>query len=97
MDNNEDHIVISLKQKFDIIVDLLNSAEEERNKLIREKRELTEQVKLKTIAFKEMKRKYDSLKVAKTIVSSDDEKHDAKIKVNRIVREIDKCIALLNR
>jgi hypothetical protein len=37
------------------------------------------------------------LKLAKAIALTDDTSHDAKIKVNRIVREIDKCIALLNR
>jgi len=41
--------------------------------------------------------KFDNLKLAKVIASSDESTHDAKIKVNRIVREIDKCIALLNR
>jgi hypothetical protein len=41
--------------------------------------------------------KYENLKLAKVIQLSGGDLHDAKIKVNRIVREIDKCISLLNR
>jgi phage shock protein A len=54
------------------------------------------------VAFLEKKltdteEKYNNIKLAKTIISVEDNAHDAKIKMNRIVREIDKCIALLNR
>lgn len=41
--------------------------------------------------------KYNKLKLAKSLLASTGDSHDAKIKINRIVREIDKCIALLNR
>ena len=40
---------------------------------------------------------WNKLKLAKTMVASSHDVHDAKLKVNRMVREIDKCIALLNR
>ena len=35
--------------------------------------------------------------MAKTIAASSEDAHDAKIKINRLVREIDKCISLLDR
>jgi uncharacterized protein YlxW (UPF0749 family) len=42
--------------------------------------------------------KYENLKIAKVLSSLPGEDvHETKIQVNRIVREIDKCIALLNR
>jgi len=41
--------------------------------------------------------KYESLKLAKIIAPSSTDSHDAKIKLNRIVREIDRCISLLNK
>ena len=40
---------------------------------------------------------YESLKMAKTIAVSSGDAHDAKIKINKLVREIDKCISLLNK
>jgi len=97
MDNNQEQVVDNLKKKFDTVVDLLDKSEEERKKLIKEKRELTEQLKYKTVAYKELKKKYDALKIAKAIAGSESDRNEAKSKVNRIVREIDKCIALLNR
>jgi len=42
-------------------------------------------------------KKYESLKMAKTIAAASGDAHDAKIKINRLVREIDKCISLLDR
>jgi len=41
--------------------------------------------------------KYQSLKLAKTLTSSPEDVKNVKLQVNRMVREIDKCIALLNR
>ena len=96
MDSNQDQLVISLKEKIEAIVGMLEKSEEEREKLQKEKSKLSEQVKLKTIAFEELERRYETLKLAKAILGSSDNSHDAKIKVNRIMREIDKCIALLN-
>ena len=96
MDSDQDQLVISLKEKIEIIVAMLEKYEEEREKLQKEKSKLSEQVKLKTIAFEKLERRYETLKLAKAILGSSDNSHDAKIKVNRIVREIDKCIALLN-
>ncbi len=96
MDSNQDQLVISLKEKMEDIVAMLEKSEEERGKLQKEKSKLSEQVKLKTVAFEELERRYETLKLAKAILGSSDNSHDAKIKVNRIMREIDKCIALLN-
>ncbi len=96
MDSNQDQLVIRLREKIDTVVSLLEKSELEREKLQKEKLLLTEQVKLKTTAFEELERKYENLKLAKAIIGAGENSHEAKIKVNRIVREIDKCIALLN-
>ena len=47
-------------------------------------------------AVKEITSKYDNLKLAKTISMNDDESKDTKKRLSNLVREIDKCIALLN-
>ncbi len=48
-------------------------------------------------SYEELSKKYESLKLAKVIATSSVDSHDAKIKLNRIVREVDKCISLLNK
>ncbi len=40
--------------------------------------------------------KYDNLKIARVLSVTDDEKRQAKQRINKIVREVDKCIAQLN-
>lgn len=41
-------------------------------------------------------KQYDNLKVARVISVGDDEKKQVKQRINKIVREIDRCIARLN-
>jgi predicted nucleic acid-binding Zn-ribbon protein len=45
----------------------------------------------------ELGRKNESLELANRILSGKDENHEARKRINKIVREIDKCIALLNK
>ena len=44
----------------------------------------------------EISRKNEQLKIATHLLSGVDENREAKQKINKLVREIDKCIALLN-
>ncbi len=96
MESSKDQLLIRLKEKVETIVSLLEGSEEECVRLRMEKHQLSEQLRLKATAFEELERRYENLKLAKAILSTGGSSHDAKIKVNRIVREIDKCIALLN-
>jgi len=45
----------------------------------------------------ELSHKNEQLKIAAHLLSGVDENREAKQKINRLVREIDKCIALLNK
>jgi chromosome segregation ATPase len=47
-------------------------------------------------AVEEITSKYDNLKLAKIISMNDDDSKEAKKRLSALVREIDKCIALLN-
>jgi hypothetical protein len=44
----------------------------------------------------EISQKNEQLKIATHLLSGVDENREAKQKINRLIREIDKCIALLN-
>lgn len=39
--------------------------------------------------------KYEALKMANTILGSDDNKRETKLKINALIRDIDHCIAQL--
>lgn len=44
----------------------------------------------------EIRNNYDRLRVARNLGASDEERVESKRRINKIVREIDKCLALLN-
>ncbi len=40
-----------------------------------------------------LKKDYDTLKIANTLLGSDENKRDTKLKINSLIRDIDYCIA----
>jgi len=97
MSVQQDNIGVRIKQKIQLLVSALDKEKHENELLLNQNIELKRLLNEKEQAFIELKEHHDRLKFAKSLQSSNQEVHDAKIKVNRIVREIDKCIALLNR
>jgi len=87
----------SLEEKIKKIIDLHDQLKSENHRLLTENNELSENLKLKDNEIKALQTKHEHLKLAKLLSTKGEDSHDAKLKVNRIVREIDKCIALLNK
>jgi hypothetical protein len=86
-----------LKLKIKRVVDLYEKEKEKNGLLLKEKQELLDSSRIADLKMKDLNIKYNKLKLAKIIVASSNDMHDAKLKVNRMLREIDRCIALLNR
>ena len=98
MDSSKEDLVLTLKSKVKTIIDLYENQKNSNKELEINNRELKEKLILLENKVSDVEEKYENLKLARAIVSPDEEgTHEARIKVNRIVREIDKCIALLNR
>ncbi len=43
-----------------------------------------------------LKKQYETLKIANSLLGSDENKRDTKLKINSLIREIDYCIAQLS-
>jgi hypothetical protein len=97
MSIQQDQISESIKQKVKLLVSALEKVKQDNELLLTQKSELKKLLDDKEQAYNDLKEHYDRLKFAKSLQATNQEVHDAKIKVNRIVREIDNCIALLNR
>jgi len=97
MNNLEDDSITGLQEKIRRVIELYTRSKEELNSLIAENKELKIKLHKAEKEIVDINKKYDTLKIAKSMLISGDDKHDAKIRVNKMVREIDKCIALLNR
>ncbi len=61
------------------------------------KEKLKQEIIAKKNKISELEEKYKTLQLAKSFSDVHSDSHDARIRVNKIVREIDKCIALLNK
>lgn len=98
MDSKSDEIVDSLRLRIKTMISRYEEQKKQNNALREKNLELTERVSQLENTIEELNKKYENLKIAKVLSSIPGEDvHDTKIQVNRIVREIDKCIALLNR
>ena len=97
MNNSYIDILAGLRVNLKKIISLYES-EKEMNKELKSKNEtLLKEIMLLKKENEELKIQYNKIDLANVFVNASGTTHDAKIKVNRIVREIDKCIALLNK
>jgi len=90
--------------------DLINAFEQKLRKLISEYQSLKEQNSLLKAeldrkqtdlmqAHQEvlgLQKNYDHLRIAKNLSGSDIERNESKLQITKMVREIDKCLALLD-
>jgi chromosome segregation ATPase len=97
MEVEQKDIVGTLKDKVKKLLSLYNDLKANNAELKKQTEEYKTQIKNKEAELDFLKNKYNKLKLAKSLLASSGDSHDAKIKINGIVREIDKCIALLNR
>jgi peptidoglycan hydrolase CwlO-like protein len=98
MDSRNDEIFSSLRQRIRSVISLYEDQKSKTNELRKRNLELTEQLEALENKLEDIDKKYENLKIAKVLLSVPGEDiHETKLQVNRIVREIDKCIALLNR
>ncbi|TWI03124.1 hypothetical protein IQ05_00051 [Flavobacterium tiangeerense] len=63
-----------------------------KNKLIRSATTIQTQSR----EIEALKMQYETLKMAKSLLGSDENKRDTKLKINSLIREIDYCIAQLS-
>jgi predicted RNase H-like nuclease (RuvC/YqgF family) len=98
MESKQDEIFSGLREKIKTIISLCEDQKSKNIELRNKNQELSEQIIMLENKMEDLDKKYENLKIAKVLSSVPGEGvHDTKLQVNRIVREIDKCIALLNR
>jgi len=96
MSVEQTEIIEGIRQKIQSVKIRLQEQTEKNDQLRKEFEALQQQVQQKQSVIDELEQKNQKLSLVKGIVAEGENK-DARIQINRIVREIDKCIALLNR
>jgi hypothetical protein len=97
MTERETLLLREFKERLDQMIGLHQKMKADRELLKEEKKRLSEQINLLTISNQDLTKKVEDLKFAKSLAGANEDSHEAKIKINRLVREIDKCISLLNK
>jgi phage-related tail protein len=97
MIEKDQHLINELKYNIRRLIDSLEKTKFELEKTKDEYKGLVLQFESYKVEYEALNKRYENLKVAKALVGGDPENQAAKQKINRIIREVDKCIALLNQ
>lgn len=96
--NFKNPVVEEVYQKVQKIISERDALEENIISLQERVAELELDLQQQKSSFEELEQKYKVLKLAKSLEGEQSESgKDLKLKINEMVREIDKCIALLNK
>ncbi|MCK5676972.1 MAG: hypothetical protein KAH72_00655 [Flavobacteriaceae bacterium] len=89
-------IVNSLDNKLTKLLQKHNDLQRDNKQLLQKKSELEQQLLQQHQLINDLEQNHESLKIANAIVGSKEDKHLTKLKINTLIREIDKCIVQLS-
>lgn len=97
MTEDDQLLLNDLKANTQQIFKGFNQLENEKKMLKEEILNLKNEIEKLEQEKSELGRRNEQLKIATQLISVNDDNREAKQKINFLVREIDKCIALLNK
>jgi len=90
-------ILFEIRQKFKEIINNYNKLKQRNLELEEENKNLKTTINLLNKKIKEIENNDTKINLAKAILATGKDSHEVKIKLNKIVRDIDRCIALLEK
>ena len=96
MDNGYKEIIEEISKNAERVISKYSDLEYKFKELSKENESLTEELNLLKENKDSLERKFERLKSAKVFEQSNSDVKDAKSRINKLVKEIDRCIALLN-
>ena len=93
----EEDVISLLEEKIKQVIRVAENLIINNKQLKQQVDELSGLLLVKSREMEVLESKFQSLKLTKTLMSSSEDIKDVRLQVNQMVREIDKCIALLNR
>jgi predicted nuclease with TOPRIM domain len=97
MSIDQTDILEGIKGKIQSVKEKLLEQKDQNQELIVQNEALQKEVHHKRSVINELEEKNQKMALVKGILAESETSDDARVRINRIVREIDKCIALLNR
>ena len=91
-------VVINIEKKVLKIISLYDSVRKEKEEILSQNLVLKSDLSERKEEIRRLEEKIKLLRITKSVVTQDVEKNkESRQKINEYVREIDKCIALLNK
>jgi len=92
------NLVENIEKKVNKLIQLYQSAQKEKEETLTENNQLISDLSDKDKTINSLEEKIKLLRITKSVSTQDNEKNkESRQKINEYVREIDKCIALLNK
>lgn len=88
-------VVNSLEVKFAKLIQRLNVLEAENKELKKTLHSAEEEIQRNEKQLDSIYEKYESLRLASSLLGSEENRRDTKLKINSLIKEIDQCIAHL--
>ncbi len=88
-------IVDSLQSKLDKLLSKYELLQIENQQLLEKSDRLIKEIDSQKNSLVALENSYESLRIANAMVGNKEDKHVTKLKINTLIREIDKCIAQL--
>lgn len=88
--------LIKIRESVETVLEKNRSLEVDNVLLMAENEGLKKTIELQKNALSELKEENKLIKLAKEMSGSISDAHDLKIKINELVKDIDRCIELLN-
>ena len=89
-------IIDTLENKIEKLFTKMKGLEKNNQDLKNELTKTASIIQTQSQEIEALKTQYETLKVANTLLGSDENKRDTKLKINSLIREIDYCIAQLS-
>jgi chromosome segregation ATPase len=89
-------IIDTLEYKVEKLFAKLKGLEKNNQELKSELIEAKQTIHKQSEEIEALKKQYETLKIANSLLGSNDNKRDTKLKINSLIREIDHCIAQLS-
>ncbi|KDN54275.1 hypothetical protein [Flavobacterium seoulense] len=89
-------IIDTLENKVGKLILKLRNLEQNNQDLTIELNKSAQIIQNQSQQIEALKAQYETLKIANSLLGSDDNKRDTKLKINSLIREIDYCIAQLS-
>ncbi|WP_435139439.1 hypothetical protein [Formosa sp. A9] len=94
--SNIEEIVNALEEKISKMLHKLDVLKQSNAKLQEDLNQSRQRIQIQKQEIESWEDKYEALKIAKSMLGSDENKRETKLKINSLIREIDYCIAQLS-